>query len=69
MTVEFTSHGPVSQGLLTYSESANPNSPHYADQTHLYSAKSWDDLRFTEAAVAAGTPSSARELSEPSRAG
>ncbi len=55
MTVEFTDHGPVSQGLLTYSESSNPASPHYGDQTRLYSQKGWDDLRFSEAAVKAGT--------------
>lgn len=56
-TVEFTRSGPVSQGLLTYSESVNPNSPHYADQTKLYSRKGWDDLRFTEAEVRKGTES------------
>ena len=55
MTVEFTDQGPVSQGILTYSESTNPTSPHYSDQTRLYSQKGWDDLRFTEAAVEAGT--------------
>ncbi|CAN5271972.1 N-acyl homoserine lactone acylase QqaR [soil metagenome] len=60
MTVEFTAKGPVSQGLLTYSESVNPNSPHYADQTKLYSAKGWDDLRFTDQAVEAGTLSRKR---------
>lgn len=63
MTVEFTAKGPVSQGILTYSESTDPNSPHYADQTRLYSKKGWDDLRFTETAVAAGTLSRLR-LSE-----
>jgi acyl-homoserine-lactone acylase len=57
MAVEFTAKGPVSEGILTYSESTNPTSPHYGDQTRLYSAKGWDDLRFTEAAVAAGTVS------------
>ncbi|MDP3738589.1 MAG: penicillin acylase family protein [Hyphomonadaceae bacterium] len=57
MTVEFTDQGPVSEGILTYSESVNPNSPHWSDQTHLYSKKGWDDLRFTEAAVEAGTVS------------
>jgi acyl-homoserine-lactone acylase len=51
MTVEFTSKGPVSQGVLSYSQSSNPDSPHAADQTRLYSQKGWDDLRFTEAAV------------------
>jgi acyl-homoserine-lactone acylase len=55
MTVEFTPDGPKSQGILTYSQSVNPNSPHYSDQTKLYSQKGWDDLRFTEAAVEAGT--------------
>jgi acyl-homoserine-lactone acylase len=57
MTVEFTPRGPKSQGILTYSQSANPNSPHYSDQTRLYSQKGWDDLRFTEAEVEAGTVS------------
>ena len=54
-TIEFTSHGPVSQGLLTYSASVNPNSPHHADQTLLYSQKGWDDLRFHKADVVKGT--------------
>ena len=51
MTVEFTDKGPVSQGVLTYSQSTNPTSPHAGDQTRLYSGKGWDDLHFTEAAV------------------
>ena len=55
MTVEFTPKGPVSQGVLTYSQSTNPASPHAGDQTRLYSQKGWDDLRFTDAAVEAGT--------------
>jgi acyl-homoserine-lactone acylase len=57
MTVEFTDSGPVSQGILTYSESTDPTSPHWSDQTKLYSQKGWDDLRFTEAAIEAGTVS------------
>ncbi len=55
MVVEFTEDGPISEGLLTYSQSTNPNSPHYSDQTRLFSRKGWDDLRFTEEAVKAGT--------------
>lgn len=55
MVVEFTEDGPVSEGLLTYSQSTNPASPHHSDQTVLYSQKGWDDLRFSEKAVAAGT--------------
>lgn len=57
MAVEFTGKGPVSQGVLTYSQSTNPDSPHAADQTRLYSRKGWDDLRFTEAAVRKGAVS------------
>lgn len=57
MTVEFTDKGPISQGVLAYSQSANPDSPNAADQTRLYSQKGWDDLRFTEAAVRDGAVS------------
>ena len=55
MTVEFTEDGPRSEGVLTYSQSTNPESPHRADQTQLYSQERWDDLRFTEQAVIDGT--------------
>ncbi len=57
MTTEFTANGPVSQGILTYSESTDATSPHHSDQTRLYSQKGWDDLRFTDEAVEAGTES------------
>jgi acyl-homoserine-lactone acylase len=43
--------------VLSYSQSANPQSPHAGDQTRLYSQKGWDDLRFTETAVRAGAVS------------
>jgi acyl-homoserine-lactone acylase len=54
MAVEFTPDGPISEGVLTYSQSTNPNSKHYSDQTRLYASKGWDDLRFSEAAIEAG---------------
>ncbi|MDZ4759922.1 MAG: penicillin acylase family protein, partial [Alphaproteobacteria bacterium] len=60
MTMEFTDGGPVSEGILTYGQSVNPTSPHHADQLELYARKGWDDLRFTEAAVEAGTITRAR---------
>ncbi len=53
MTVEFTDKGPVSQGILTYSESTDSTSPHHSDQTRLYSQKGWDDLLFSDADVEA----------------
>jgi acyl-homoserine-lactone acylase len=54
MTVEFTDEGVRSEGVLTYSQSTNPTSPHFADQTKLYSEYGWDDLRFTERALQRG---------------
>jgi acyl-homoserine-lactone acylase len=68
MTVEFTPKGPVSQGVLAYSQSTSPTSPHAADQTRLYSQKGWDDLRFSEAAVRAGTVSRIVLEERPGRA-
>jgi acyl-homoserine-lactone acylase len=57
MAVEFTEAGPVSRGVLTYSQSTNPASPHHSDQTRLYSNKGWDDLLFSDEAVEAATVS------------
>lgn len=39
---------PVARTLLTYSQSSNPNSPHYLDQTRLFSAEKWVTSRFCE---------------------
>jgi len=53
MAVELGRHGPTGRQILTYSQSANPNSPYYADQTTLYSAKGWDTIKYTPAQIAA----------------
>jgi acyl-homoserine-lactone acylase len=55
--VEFTDAGPKSQGFLTYSESTDPTSPHYSDQTELYSKKGWDDLLWRDEDVEKATVS------------
>ncbi|WP_086738676.1 penicillin acylase family protein [Streptomyces glaucescens] len=39
---------PVARTLLSYSQSSNPNSPHHADQTRLYSGERWVTSRFCE---------------------
>lgn len=39
---------PVARTLLTYSQSQNPNSPHYSDQTRLFSGEKWVTSRFCE---------------------
>jgi acyl-homoserine-lactone acylase len=53
MAIDLTAAGPRTRTILTYSESANPASPHHSDQTILYSRKQWVTERFTEAQIAA----------------
>ena len=47
LATTFDDHGPVADAILTYSQSANPRSLHYADQTRLFSQKKWVRLAFT----------------------
>ncbi|MFK0232573.1 penicillin acylase family protein [Streptomyces vinaceus] len=52
--VKFTATGPPqASSLLAYSQSADPNSPHHADQTRLFSSGQWVTERFTEEQIAA----------------
>jgi acyl-homoserine-lactone acylase len=44
---------PEGATILTYSESSNPASPHYADQTALFSRKQWLPDRFCPAQIKA----------------
>lgn len=46
MVAEMGRTGPRSRAVLTYSQSTDPTSPHFADQTRLYSAKRWVDLPY-----------------------
>ncbi|MFD7125278.1 MULTISPECIES: acylase [Streptomyces] len=43
---------PVARTLLTYSQSENPKSPHYSDQTRLYAGERWVSSRFCERDIA-----------------
>lgn len=47
ITAELTPHGPVAEGILTYSQATDPNSPFYANMTQLYSKKHWVPLAYT----------------------
>jgi acyl-homoserine-lactone acylase len=47
MATELTPSGPRTRTILTYSESSNPASPHYSDQTVLFSRERWVTERFT----------------------
>ncbi|MEC7077664.1 MAG: penicillin acylase family protein [Pseudomonadota bacterium] len=52
-TIGWNADGSVdAQGMLTYSQSPEPDSPHYKDLTELYAAGKWIDLPFTEQAIA-----------------
>lgn len=54
--MEFTDQGPVAQGLLSYSQSANSDSDHYLDQTLLYSSMpQLREIYFQQADIDANT--------------
>jgi acyl-homoserine-lactone acylase len=40
---------PDAYAILTYSQSTDPASPHYADATKLYSGGGWIDMPYCEA--------------------
>ncbi len=44
---------PDTRTILTYSESSNPNSPYYADQTRLFSNKQWVTDEFCDSQIMA----------------
>jgi acyl-homoserine-lactone acylase len=53
MAVELTDEGPQGFGFLSYSQSDDPKSKHYRDQTPLFAGKEWRPLVFSEADIAA----------------
>jgi acyl-homoserine-lactone acylase len=46
--VTFRPNGPDVRAIVTYSVSTDPESPHYADMTKLFSSYGWIDLPFKE---------------------
>ncbi|HET6417322.1 MAG TPA: penicillin acylase family protein [Polyangiales bacterium] len=44
---------PDAYAVLTYSQSTNPASAHYADLTQVYSDKSWNDMPYCDADIQA----------------
>jgi acyl-homoserine-lactone acylase len=62
MVAGFDARGrPRGDAILSYSQSENPGSPHYADQTRLFSQEQWLPMRFTEAQIKAD-PSYSRRV-------
>jgi acyl-homoserine-lactone acylase len=51
--MQFTDDGPEARAFLTYSQSAEPDSPWFSDQTELFSQKQWRPILWNEADIAA----------------
>ncbi len=62
--VGFDATGPVADALLSYSQSTDPASPHFGDQTREYAAKRWHRLPFRPAEVAASAVGTPLKISE-----
>ncbi|MGA4817675.1 penicillin acylase family protein [Pseudomonas aeruginosa] len=46
--VTFPKGGPKARGLPAFSQSSDPRSPHYRDQTELFSRQQWQTLPFSD---------------------
>ena len=62
--VSFDKHGPVADTLLAYSQSANPESPHFADGTRAYSQRRWLRFPYSDAEIAAQRAAAPLRISE-----
>lgn len=67
MVLEFTDQGPHAKAFLTYSESGDPASPHYTDQTELFAKKQWRPVLFEEKQIAANVEREYRVTSQKRR--
>ncbi|MET7399951.1 penicillin acylase family protein [Dactylosporangium sp. NPDC005572] len=53
LTLAYTASGPSAKCILTYSQSTNPASPFFADQTRMFTNKQLRDCRYSEASIGA----------------
>jgi acyl-homoserine-lactone acylase len=65
MVMEFTQNGPVAEAVLSYSQSTDPTSPHFADQTRLFSQSQYRRVLFTEADISSDPNLKTTELVIP----
>jgi acyl-homoserine-lactone acylase len=52
MTLAYTDEGPEAQAILSYSQSGDPDSEYFSDQTALYRDKMWRDILFEPTDIA-----------------
>ncbi|MEO7731348.1 MAG: penicillin acylase family protein, partial [Kofleriaceae bacterium] len=64
LAISFEGGVPSAQGALAYSQSSDPASPHYADQTERFSRKDWIAMPYTQAAIAADPALSVARIAE-----
>ncbi|MEO8660175.1 MAG: penicillin acylase family protein [Bryobacteraceae bacterium] len=64
MTVSFEGAAPKVQGFLSYSQSTDPLSPHYADQTKRFSDLDWILYPYTQSDILADPGYSTIEIAE-----
>lgn len=62
--VGFDDDGPVTDAILSYSQSTDPASPHFADQTRAYAAKAWHRLPFSAQEIAADRIGETKRIAE-----
>ena len=67
MALEFGEQGPRAKAFLTYSESGDWTSPHFNDQTNLFSRKEWRPILFHEADIEADPNLEVTKIEAPSR--
>jgi acyl-homoserine-lactone acylase len=67
MATQFTGADcPVdTRTILTYSQSTNPNSPYFADQTRMFSRKQWVDEAYCGSEIAADPNLTETDLTQP----
>lgn len=52
MVMGFDETGPVARAAMTYSQSEDPDSPYFKDQSELYATETLRDVAFTESDIA-----------------
>ena len=63
--VTFDKNGPVAQAMLSYSQSSQPSSPYFADQTERFSQKAWITQPYTEAQITGDAAYTSKRISTP----
>jgi acyl-homoserine-lactone acylase len=65
LALEYTDAGPHGEAVLSYSESSDPASPHYYDQTKLFSDSKYRPVLFTESDIKNDSSFSSKDLQIP----